>query len=211
MKNILNESESSKLFRFFKLQQENPVRGDWVSTCMKNMKALNINNSIEEIKEMSTFTFKSLLKQKCEENALKYLLKKRGSKGSQIVYSKLKMADYLYPNDQLSISEQRSIFSIRNKMVADIPANFCSKENNEYKCICKKKEDIEHIYNCTILNEIEPKLEYEKIYTENVKQQKMIMKRFESNMKKRNEHKNINEPCDHLDPLYSNVVENSNG
>ena len=90
MKYILNESESSKIFRFFMLQKENPVRGDWVSTCMKNMKALDINNSIEDIKGMSTFTFKSLLKRKCEENAFKYLMKKRGSKGSQIVYSKLK-------------------------------------------------------------------------------------------------------------------------
>ena len=169
------------------------------------MKALNINNSIEEIKGMSTFTFKSLLKQKCEENALQYLLKKRGSKGSQIVYSKLKMADYLYPNDHLSITEQRSIFSIRNKMVADIPANFCSTENNKYKGICNKKEDIEHIYNCTILNNFEPQMEYEKIYSENIKEQKLIMKRLESNLKKRNELKNINEPCDPLDPLSSKV------
>ena len=138
-------------------------------------------------------------------------MKKRGSKGSQIVYSKLKMADYLYPNDHLSITEQRSIFSIRNKMVADIPANFCSKENNRYKCICNKKEDIEHIYNCTILNNFEPQREYEKIYSENIKEQKLIMKRLESNLKKRNELKNINEPCDPLDPLYSNVVEDSNG
>ena len=92
-----------------------------------------------------------------------------------------------------------------------IPANFCSKENNRYKCICNKKEDIEHVYNCTILNKCEPKLEYEKIYSENIKEQKLIMKRFEINLKKRNEIKNNNEPCDPLDPLYSNVVENSNG
>ena len=95
-------------------------------------------------------------------------------------------------------------------MVAEIPANFCSKEKNEYECICNKKEDIEHIYNCTILN-FEPKLEYGKIYSENIKEQKMIMKRFESNMKKKNELQNDNEPCDPLDPLYSNVIENSNG
>ena len=54
-------------------------------------------------------------------------------------------------------------------------------------------------------------MEYEKIYGEYIKEQKVIMKRFENNMKKRNELKNDNEPCDPLDPLYSNVIENSNG
>ena len=174
------------------------------------MKALKINSSMEEIKAMPIFTFKKLLKQKCEEKALEYLLNKQGSKGSQIIYSKMKMADYLYPNDQLSITEQRRIFSIRNKMVADIPANFCSKEKNTNICICKMKEDIEHIYNCKILNKIEPKVKYEMIYSENINQQKLIMKRLENNMKTRNEQKNLNEPCDPLDPLYSHV-ENSNG
>ena len=62
-------------------------------------------------------------------------------------------------------------------MVADIPANFCSIENNAYKCICNKKEDIEHIYNCTILNKFESKLEYEKICSENIKEQKVILKK----------------------------------
>ena len=95
-------------------------------------------------------------------------------------------------------------------MVADIPANFCSKEKNTNICICKMKEDIEHIYNCKILNKIEPKVKYEMIYSENINQQKLIMKRLEDNMKTRNEQKNLNEPCDPLDPLYSHV-ENSNG
>ena len=47
LKYILNESESSRISRFFKLQLENPVRGDWVTTCMKNLKALDIRNSFE--------------------------------------------------------------------------------------------------------------------------------------------------------------------
>ena len=70
---------------------------------------------------------------------------------------------------------------------------FCSKVKNTNKCICNREEDIEHIYNCKILNKIEPKVEYEMIYSENI-----------------NEQKNLNEPCDPLNPLYSHV-ENSNG
>ena len=206
LKYILNESESSRILRFFYLQLENPVRGDWVTTCMKNLKALNIKNSIEEIRAMSAFNFKKLLNQKCEESALNYLIRRRGSKGKEIRYSKLKMADYMYPNDCLTITEQRSIFAIRNRMVAEIPANFCSNENNKYTCICKKKEDMQHIYYCTILNENEPKIEFKEIFNENIAKQKLIVKRFEANMESRNEKCNLkNEPCDPLDPLFSNV------
>ena len=66
-------------------------------------------------------------------------------------------------------------------MVAEIPANFCSSENNKYKCICNKKEDIKHIYFCKILNKDEPEVK-----SENTQQQKIILKRFEDNIKTRN-------------------------
>ena len=49
---------------------------------------------------------------------MEYLLLKRGSKGNEINYSCIKMAEYLLPNDEgLSISDQRYIFSIRNSLV----------------------------------------------------------------------------------------------
>ena len=115
------------------------------------------------------------------------------------------MADYLYPNEYLTITEQRSIFALRNKMVAEIPSNFCSSENNKNKCICNKTEDIEHIYYCKILNKDEAKIKFEKLYSENAQQQKTILKRFEENMKTRNENLNKNEPCNPLDSLSSVV------
>ena len=102
------------------------------------------------------------------------------------------------------------ILKINITDIADIPSNFSSKEYFTNECICNKNGDIEHFYNWTILNKIEPAEEYEKIYSENMKQQQLSMKRLENNMKTRNEQKNLNEPCDPLDPLYSHV-ENSNG
>ena len=75
-----------------------------------------------------------------------------------------------------------SIFALRNKMVAKIPANFCSSENNKYKCICNKKEDIKHIYYCKILNKDEPEIKFDRLFSENNKQQKIILKRFEDSI-----------------------------
>ena len=204
LKYILDQDQKSTIFRFFKLQMENKIRGDWVSTCMQNMKYLNINKSLEEIRQMLSYTYKNMINKKCEEKAFDYLMSKRGSKGSEIRYFKLKMADYLYPNENLTISEQRRMFAVRNKMILEIPSNFCSKENNTTKCICNEKENIEHIYNCKYLNKNEPKVQFENIYSENIPKQKEVLKRFENNLRIRNENKETK--MNHviqLDPLSS--------
>ena len=69
-------------------------------------------------------TFLNLLQKSIRENALIYLLKKMGSKGSEMVYESLEMADYLLPyNDRLKIEEKQTMFKIRNRMV-EIGNNF---------------------------------------------------------------------------------------
>ena len=47
-------------------------------------------------------------------------------KGKEIKYPEIKMSEYLLPNDELSIDEQRNIFEIRNRM-SNIPANYSSQ------------------------------------------------------------------------------------
>ena len=47
--------------------------------------------------------------------------------------------------------------------MTDIPTNF-PKPETEYMCQCGKKEDMEHIFYCKILNNVtENKLKYEQI------------------------------------------------
>ena len=113
---ILKESTESLIFKFIMAQYQNPVRGDWVSCCLKDLKYLNINLSLEEIKLMKTTQFRKLLKESIKNKALEYLLKKQGSKGKEIKYSCLKMAEYLLPNNEiLSISDRRYIFAIKKQ------------------------------------------------------------------------------------------------
>ena len=59
------------------LQVENPMKGDWVSSCVKNMKNPEINLIFKEIEEMSLYRYAQLVKLKCNEDVYKYLLKKR--------------------------------------------------------------------------------------------------------------------------------------
>ena len=201
LKDILNEKPTSLIYKFVCLQLEKPRKGDWVSSCLKSLDYLNLNFTIEEIKEMSKIQFKTLLKKSIEEKALQYLIDKKGSKGKEIQYSSLRMAEYLLPqNENLSIIEQQYIFSIRNRMV-QIESNFPNKKIEKI-CICQEKEDMKHIYYCTKLNSEEVKETFEKIFEENVKQQKIVMERFRKNMEKRDCHGILN-----VDPLFSTVME----
>ena len=118
------------------------------------------------------------------------------------------MSDYLLPNNELSIEEKIQVFSIRNKMDKNIPANFCSSQKIII-CFCGNRENMEHIYKCKLLNEVEPSIKYEKIYSENIKEIKAINERFQENMNRRQQMINEiemkkNLPHDPIcDPLYS--------
>ena len=52
-----------------------------------------------------------------------------------------------------------------------IPANFSSRKT-EYKCRCGNNEYMKHIYLCKMLNPEEPAIEYEQIYSNNIKKNK---------------------------------------
>ena len=202
LKTILEQEEDSMVSKFLKLQMEHPTKGDWVSRVMKDLSELGFSESLEEIKTMSRFKFNKSIKNKIKENALEYLLSKRGSKGSEIEYSALEMSEYLLPyNDKLTISEKQGLFAVLNRMV-DISDNY----GKHGHCICNEKEDMSHIYSCLYLNEDHQILPYKKIYNGKLSEQIEIFSRFEKNMKKRNELKiKRNEenhlPCDRIDPL----------
>ena len=118
LKCILHEKPSSMIYKFLYLQLEHPTRGDWASSCLEDIKDLKIEMTFEAIKLISKNKFCKIIKKAIHTRALEYLLNKQGSKGQEIKYKELKMAEYLLPNYQnITIDEQRSIFALRNRMV----------------------------------------------------------------------------------------------
>ena len=133
-----------------------------------------------------------------------YLMGKRGKKGMEIEYSSIRMAEYLLPNDVLSISEQRYVFSIRNRMVK-IENNFPGNMNDKSTCLCGQIEDMKHIYSCKIYNtENENEDEnFEKIFENDVRKVKKIYEKFKKILEKREqEEKNKSPRILNVDPLY---------
>ena len=111
LKSILEENPQSQIYKFLMLQFENPTRGDWASSCIDDMKNLKIELSLEDIQQLSKKQFCTMLKEAIQISAFEYLINKRGSKGQEIQYTELKMAEYLTPGYRnICIEEQRSIF-----------------------------------------------------------------------------------------------------
>ena len=103
MKYILEQTDESLLKKFFYLQLDKPTRGDWASTCLKDLEELNISLSLEEIRLISKLRFSKMLKERISENFLKYLKRKQGGNEKEIQYDCLETADYLKPkNEKLS-------------------------------------------------------------------------------------------------------------
>ena len=70
----------------------------------KDLEEMNIDLKFEDIRMMKKENFSKLIKSRIENLALEYLIKKRGSKGKEILYKRLEMSEYLMPhNEKLSI------------------------------------------------------------------------------------------------------------
>ena len=131
-----------------------------------------------------------MITQKVNQKAFKYLIEKQGSKGKQNTYQESQMCEYLLPGDNnLSISDKRNMFSIRNRMV-NIFSNFPYKQELDENCVCGETETMEHIYTCTKLNSDKIILPYSYIHTGNVTQQIIVYKRFKQSYERREEIKN---------------------
>ena len=174
-----------------------------MSQIKSDLKELNILETFEELQSMIHSMFKKKIRSQITEKALEYLLKKRKSKGKEIKYPNLDMAEYLLP-----LNTNLNIFAIRNRMI-NIKSNF-KQRNKEKKCICGDKETMEHIWNCKLLNrEGNQNEKYEKIFNGNLEQQLSTFEKFEEKLKKYTEMKNKMEqsnkhPCDPSisDPLF---------
>ena len=97
------------------------------------------------------------------------------------------MAGYLMSNNTfLKIENKKELFSYRNKMV-NIPAHYKSRnENIMCQTKCGEIENMEHIYNCQILNNnITQRGKYENIYNGSLGQQVNIYKKTRENIEKR--------------------------
>ena len=103
-------------------------------------------------------------------------------KGNAIIYQdQLEMADYLYPNDKITLAEQRLIFQIRCE-INPLPAN----KGNPGPCPmsdCQEMLNNPHIFQCLALKTKEI-FDYHDLINGNLNQMKQGLQIWNENMEK---------------------------
>ena len=97
---ILKQEPQSIMYRFLEAQIENRKPKDWVSQVFENIKELDLNLSLEELKNMKKGKLKVILNRATPNKSLEELNKKKinHSKGKELKYSNLEMQRYLKPS-----------------------------------------------------------------------------------------------------------------
>ena len=151
---ILHENEESLLRKVFDAQNNNPLKGDWVTTAKNDINELELNMTFDEIRTIDRKRFKTLVKNRIQIKALEYLLfiKSKHSKGKELSYDELELQNYLSSKSNLSIKEKSFIFSCRTRML-DVKSNFKTGQNNLNCDKCGKEEETQrHILTCSAIS-----------------------------------------------------------
>ena len=163
------------MLKFVMAQKNCPTKSDWNSEVSDILEEFEINITIEELKNIPANRFKRIVKQKSEIAGFKYLKcqQKKCEKDSKIRYDSLELQDYLNPFSNISIENQRLLFSLRCEMNI-LKSTFRRNPNiNARYCInsCKNEIDNEHLVYCPELNR-NSEVQYEYIYIYGSSQEK---------------------------------------
>ena len=187
---IMNENENSMIHRFFQTQLKYRKKKDWISSVLKDLNDIGIEENIEEIKIIQKTTLKRIIDKAITEKAFKRLLglKDNHSKVKNLMYSEFKLQNYLKPSRiKATRSEIQTIFELRSRGT-EVKLNFRGKFENLECRVCEKSDESQkHAYECAEILKIrklkKQKIEYENIFEENKRKQIQIAKDFKENMK----------------------------
>ena len=189
---ILKQDRNSLVYRFFLAQLSNPTKGDWVSEILEIMEEVKLGLELEEIGFISKHRFKSLVRNIVKKKAFKYLIDKKEerislhTKGKELRYSELKMAQYLGASDiEMSIYEKKWLYKCRIEDI-DLEAN---RRWNNGDIQCKNCLNTEmnqrHLLYCKYLlgkSEIVSYIpEYDDLFKEDIKEQLYISRLLKQN------------------------------
>ena len=190
---ILHENQGSMIHRFFESQRKNKSSKDWVTTILRDIKELNLDMEIEDIRRMKKDLFMNTVKRKVQHKTLKDLenLKEKHSKTKHLKHPVLKLQDYLKPGNMKSTKDEcQLIFKLRSRITA---LKLNQKNSYEsYECeVCKvEDESQEHVFECVKLIEMQKdddnegeKPAYGKIMDGNVQEKIWISKSFSKKLK----------------------------
>ena len=186
LQTILKRNDSELIKKIYKAQKHNTRKGDFVELVKDNMKELELNETEEEIENMTKMQLKSKIKIQVEKAALKYLNLSKSSKMKPLVYTKIEMQQYL-KSRSFAEEEASLLLAMRTRTVrgirCDFPGMFPTRECPMVGC--REEDTLPHLFTCTVLlaevQEVQEVQEgsvmFTHIYTGTVEQQKKVTTR----------------------------------
>ena len=95
---LLNRDENEMIAKVLNAQKEEPIKNDWYSKVLEDLEDFGLNYlDTEDIKSMKEEKYKDLIKEKCKELSLKFLLEgnQEKSKLKRLKYYQLSMQSCL--------------------------------------------------------------------------------------------------------------------
>ena len=168
---ILKREENEMLYTFFMTQWHNETNGDWTQQIKIDLEDLEIPCDFEFIKSKSRSSFKSLVKAKSKEYALKILTKKqeKHSKMGDLYYQELKLQNY-FKIEGIHAEQALKLFKWRVKM-APFGENFRGNEDFKVCPLCHSHLDSQKLsFQCkTMNNAMEINCQLNSIYCNDIK------------------------------------------
>ena len=167
---LLRRNEDEMLSKFFMMQYNNPVKGDWTETVREDLRELNIAENFMDIRSKTKEAFKKHVKQKARDVALEQLLDKKSkhSKMKNLEYTELKMQKY-FQETQFTKEQTHFIFKFRTRMAPfgenyrggrdEIPCPACGKHRDSQALLVKCEVFQKHFNSC---------IDIQNIYTDNI-------------------------------------------
>ena len=168
---ILNEPINSMISEVFKALKEESRKGDFYQLVQKDLQDLDIEMSENYIMNYKKCQWKLFVKDQVKNAAFMFLVNENSSrkKTKDIIFSELKMSDYLFQNRNKKLSE--IIFSVRAKTF-DIKIWQPWRYQDDLCVKCQlEEENMDHFINCTHYENKHKGISWKNILANNVEDQ----------------------------------------
>ena len=148
---ILNQKKDSLMYKFFKIQSQKPVKGDWCLTVQEDLETLEINLTEEQVQTTTEYSFKKLVNTQIKKETFLYLtkLKESHSKVLHIQYQKHEIQDYLH-SSSIAPDLAKFTFLARSRMIA-VGHNFKEGRIDPLCPLCQESDTQNHLMSCSKL------------------------------------------------------------
>ena len=186
---LLHRDNDELVCKVYQTQKLTHTRGDWYEITKNERVKYGIEETDEEISEISQYKFKKIVEKKIHASALKHLheLASKHKKSSVIATEKFGRKAYL-KDRRFTKEDCQLLFALKTKMV-DCKSNFSHLYEENMTCrICNdidSYEDEDHLLVCTTLNSEEYDVRYSDVY-QNVDKQYKVTQVFKKVLRRRN-------------------------